>query len=137
MHRYRAALREAVSGESKAYGFTLVVWTTGALVADERGMPGRLDAVGYLGGILAAMAIVVLVSFGGLTTEWRVRTHSRLAFGAIHLASVPAAVASGWAVASAAGPPALAFSLAGFVAALVYQFLLGLEVMVSLTNDSS
>jgi len=42
---YRRALRAAVAAGAKAYGFTLVIWTTAALATAERGLPGRTDAL--------------------------------------------------------------------------------------------
>jgi hypothetical protein len=36
---YRLALRAAVASGAKAYGFTLVIWTTAALVVSQHGIP--------------------------------------------------------------------------------------------------
>ena len=93
---YRTALRTAISSESKAYGFTLVVWGTAALATSEQGPPGRADTVAYLGGLLGGMALVILLALGGPTGTWSASHLPRYAAGAIHALSVGAAAAAGW-----------------------------------------
>lgn len=135
--RYRRALQQAISSESKAYGFTLVVWGTAAMVTSERGLPGRMGTVAYLGGLLVGMAVVVLLVLGGPTSRWRTPSQHprRLAAGAIHAASVAAAVAAGWGCAALFDLKWLAYLTAGAAASVVYQFVLGLEVAATIAGD--
>jgi hypothetical protein len=135
MGRYREALRTAIASESKAYGFTLVIWSGGALAMAEHGAPGVLGALAYLGGALVAMGLVVLASFGGPTGTWRARTLPRYAFGAVHVASVMLAVLVSWGVAAVVRLHAPAFLAAGFAGALLYQLLLGAEVAFSIAGE--
>lgn len=134
---YRIALRTAVSSESKAYGFTLVVWGTAALTTSEQGPPGRAGTVAYLGGLLGGMAVVVLLALGGPTATWSTSHLRRYAAGAIHVVSVAAATAAGWGCAVLVERKWLAYLVAGFFASLVYQLVLGMEVAGTMAGDGS
>lgn len=59
-------------------------------------------------------------------------TLNRNAVGAIHLASVVGGLATAWAITSSVDSDAWAYLTSGFAAILVYQLLLGLEVLASL-----
>ncbi len=131
---YRASLRQALSGETKAYGFTLVVWGTGALAMAEHGNPGRSGAIAYVAGTLLAMTAVILLAFGGPAGRWESSGRTSFGLGGIHVVSVPVSVAVGWALAALLGPHWAAFGAAGFGAVMVFQLLLGLEVAVSSPN---
>jgi hypothetical protein len=124
-----------IAAESKAYGFALVLWGTGAVVESSRGRPTLSGAIAYVGGALVAMALVVLATFGGPLGTWQARSYRRYAAGAVHLVSTAAAIGSGAGVAAAIGTGSLAFLGAGFTAVLVYQLLLGGEVMTSIADD--
>ncbi|HJT38504.1 MAG TPA: hypothetical protein VJ818_08775 [Actinomycetota bacterium] len=130
----RRALRVAIEHEASAYGFALVIWTTGQLSITARGEPGRAGAVSFVGGALAAMIVTLLVSFGGPTHAWHTENPRRFAFGGVHVLSVSTAIAVGWFAASALHGKAAAFATSGFVATLVYQIVLGIEVFLSMTG---
>jgi hypothetical protein len=136
LHRYRASLRDALAAEAKAYGFTLVTWGTGAMTTAVRGTPDAPQALAYVGGAFAAMALVILVTFAGtgerMTGEPPGR---RLAWGAVHLVSVAAGLAAGWGAAELVVPRWGAFLCAGAAATLAYQLVLGLEVALSARGD--
>lgn len=133
VREYRKALRSALSAEAKAYGFTLMFWGTGAITTAVRGSPGVAGAVAFVVGALAGMALVILASFGGPESTWGsgrpLRQH---VMGAIHLASVAAAVAGGAGVAAAVPGHAFAFLAAAATAVILYQLVLGLEVAASI-----
>jgi hypothetical protein len=128
VERYRDALRSALASETKAYGFTLVVWGTGSIVTAERGSPGRSGVAAYVGGLLAGMALTIVAAGGAPASGSSPRRRRRYAVGAVHLVSVAAAIAAGFALALVVAAHWLAYLLAGVVAAAVYQFALGLEV---------
>ena len=81
---YRRALRIALSGETKAYGFTLVVWGTGAIMVGDHGQPAAAGAVSFIGGTLGAMALVLVVAFVGSSEEPR-RPSQHLGLGGLHV----------------------------------------------------
>jgi len=126
---YRAALRSAVGAEAHAYGFTLVVWTTGALALTEEGLVTR-RVLGFIGGALLAMILIVIAAFRGVRAAYLDVEHVRLAYGAIHIVSVVAGVAAGllmlWLL---DGVPAVMSS--AFVAITLYNLLLAAEVRLS------
>lgn len=125
-------MARALTGETRAYGFALVVWTTAALTQAERGSPERLGAVAYVGGALAAMALVILATFGGVTEVVPTKARRRQrAIGAVHLASVGIAIAAGWAVAVAIPTKWAAYAASAFTAVLLHQLVLGWEVATS------
>jgi hypothetical protein len=127
-------LRAALSGESKAYGFALVVWGSGALAVDKRGMPHPFGVLAYVGGALLATIAVLLVSFGGPTGDFHARRLHRLAFGGLHIVSIAGALAIALLASSVIRPRVLAFLLTGFGASIVYHLLLGLEVAFSIVE---
>jgi hypothetical protein len=131
---FRDALGTAVASETRAYGFTLLVWSTGALTIADHGLATTGKVFAFLCGALLAMAIVVLAAFGGPMRRWSTSREPHYAFGAIHIASVAVGTACGWAASLALGGWT-AFAGAAFTAVLVYQLLLGLEVAVSSAKD--
>jgi hypothetical protein len=134
---YREALRTAVSSQTKAYGFTTVVWTTGALLLAEHGDPGVGGAFSFLAGILGAMALVVGITFGSPVATWTQHEPRRFAFGAVHLVSVPSAVVAGWGAGAIVSEHAAAYGIAVFTGTLVYQLLIALEIAFSTAERRS
>lgn len=126
-----------MSSESKAYGFTLVVWATGALAMSEQGPPGRSGVLAYLGGLLGGMLLIVLVAFGHPGHSLRGHQLRRYAGGAIHVLSVGTAVAAGWLCAAAFDPKWVAYLSAGAAAGFVYQIVLGLEIVGTLIPEGA
>lgn len=135
MGAYRRALRFALSGQSNAYGFTLVVWGTGALAISELGMPGPAGIFAFIGGALVSMSLIVAVVFG-VWRPFRVEPPPRRPFSAMHLPSVPAAMAAGWGLTAVLGGVA-GYFLAALVAVAVYELGLGLEIVLALAPHRS
>lgn len=132
MHQYRQALRSILSTEAKAYGFTLVIWGTGMLTEAQRGRPSRLGVIAFVGGALLAMAVVIIATLGGPMSHWGHRkTRAQHAIGSVHLISVAAAIASGWALTLLVPSRTLAYLVAAGTAVFVYQIVVGLELALS------
>lgn len=55
--------------ESKAYGYTLAIWGAGALLIHKFGTPDSLEIGLYVGGALAAIALLTAVAFRGILAE--------------------------------------------------------------------
>lgn len=96
--RYRDALRDALRGETKAYGFALVVWATGELVGEGHGPPQASGVIAFVGGILAAMAAVLIGAFGGPARTEHRAAQQHFGFGGVHIVAVPVAIGVGWAL---------------------------------------
>lgn len=128
--RYRRALRVVLSRQQNAYGFTLVVWGTGALTLDELGKPNALAVFAFILGALAGVSLAIALTFG-LTEPFTQKEPERRPFSAIHLLSVPAALGAGWGMSILVhGAPG--YFLAALAAAAVHEALLGFELALGL-----
>jgi hypothetical protein len=83
------------------------------------------------------MALVTVAVLGGPFARWReqARTVTRYAVGSIHVLSVAAAIAAGWAVAVGIPDQALAYLAASATAVLLYQAVLGAEIALAEVED--
>lgn len=126
----RRDLADALRGERRAYGFTMVVWGTGALLLGSRGSPGISGVAAYLGGIVVAMAIVLLVDAGGPTAALPSSRGSHPVASAIHLIAPAGGVAAGVACGLAVPGIAACYFVAGFVACVVFQLGLAIELVL-------
>jgi hypothetical protein len=133
---YRKALRAVALGEGRAYGFTLVIWTVGAIVGHLRGQPGVGEAVAYLAGAFAGVGLTLALAFGGVGAVRAGTEQIRMSLGLLHLVSVAAGVVVGWAI-GAAAPRTSAFFLAPMGAVLVYQLAIAAEVALTSREDTS
>jgi hypothetical protein len=135
MNRHRRALRNSISAEARAYGFSLVVLTTGYLCVDDRGLPGARGALAFLGGALLAQALVATVAFEGFRKTWSGGEDvSYYAPTSVHLVSVVAGVFAGWGLAALVHRHVLAYFLAAFGAVLVYTTVLSIELALGLAE---
>lgn len=94
VHGYRRHLRGAASAAASAYGYTLTIWSTGAITTDARGLPTTFEAILAAAGAVLAFAIVAGVAYGG--PQHVLSSHAVgdvQLFGAFHLPSVGVAIA--------------------------------------------
>jgi hypothetical protein len=133
VHRYREALRSILRTETKAYGFALVIWGTGALSEAQRGTPSKVSVVAFIGGAIAAMGIITAVTLGGPFARWKPqqRAVTRYPIGSVHIVSVSAAIAAGWAVTIVLTDQALAYLASSATAIFIYQLALGAEIALA------
>ena len=66
MERFRANLRWVVGASATPYGYTLTVWTTGAIVAHHHGLPDEVGALGFAAGAVLAFAFAGVLAHGHL-----------------------------------------------------------------------
>jgi hypothetical protein len=135
--RYRDALRKTLKTETKAFGFTLVIWGTGALTEAQRGAPNKVAVVGFIGGALASMAVVILVTLGGPSARWnpQPKPSTQYALGSLHLFSICFAVSAGWAVTVWITNQTFAYTASSATAVMLYQLVLGVEVALAKAPD--
>lgn len=134
VNTYLHSLRFALSGQASAYGFTLIIWGTGALAVYQLGQPDPAEVFSYVGGALVAAVLVIAGAFGVRNTI-REETPRRRAYSAMHLPSVPLAMIAGWSVTHVLVGWA-GFFMAGFVAVLLYELLLSLEIVLGLVRSA-
>ena len=63
--RYAAALRTTVATSAGAYGYTLTIWTSGAVLSHARGIPSSVEALLFLIGAVVAYVLVGRFAFRG------------------------------------------------------------------------
>lgn len=136
MSRYRSALQTVVAKEAKAYGFTIVVWSTGALLITDRGKPTPLAVLAFAAGILVAQGTAVLAAYGSPTGVWTSRQHPEYVWSAFHMLPVAAAVLLGWLLAAEL-TGMWAYLVAPLCAVLAYELLIGLESMLLSAPESA
>ncbi len=90
---YRAHLQSAVAASAAPYGYTLTIWTSGAVTTHEQGLPTAWQALLFLFGAVIGFGITAAIAYGRPTEIFASRTHGfvRL-WGAFHLVSVGLAI---------------------------------------------
>ena len=120
---YRQAARRVVSLSIAPYGYTLTIWTSGAVLTHARGVPTSVDALLFMLGAVAGFALVGAASFGGIRANTDVDPHHPALWGGLHV--LPIALAIGLATLIADMVENLAsWPLAGFAVTTVYLALL-------------
>lgn len=94
MKGYRAHLQSAVAASAAPYGYTLTIWTSGAVTTHERGIPTAWQAILFLLGAVLGFGLAAAIAYGRPTEIFASRQHGfvRL-WGAFHLLSVGLAIA--------------------------------------------
>jgi hypothetical protein len=127
--RYRSALKATAAASAAPYGYTLTIWTSGAVLSHARGTPGTVDALLFLLGAVSAFALVAGLAFGSLSEVMSPEPPPPVVFGGLHLFSVGLAIGAASLFAHAI-EDAAAWPLAGFLATALY--LLGSGVQLAL-----
>lgn len=74
------------------YGYTLTVWTSGAVLTHARGIPTTIDALLFMLGAVVGFALVGVLSFSGLNARARVEAAQPALWAGFHLLSIGAAI---------------------------------------------
>lgn len=134
LERYETALRFALGRQANAYGFTLIIWGSGAIAMAQLGTPAPLDVFAFVLGATVSFSLVVAAVLGFVAPLQAGDPHRR-AFSAMHLPSVPVAIGAAWGATSLLGGAAGYFA-SSFVAVGVFELLLGTEVALSLVRGT-
>lgn len=90
---YRDHLQAVIGATAASYGYTLTIWTTGAIASHSAGAPDGLDALLFLVGALVAFACIGALAHGRvdavLTNDRSREVHL---WGALHFPAVGLAV---------------------------------------------
>ena len=94
MGGYRAHLQSAVAASAAPYGYTLTIWTSGAVATHARGVPTAWQALLFLLGAVIGFGLTAAIAYGRPTEIFASRQHGfvRL-WGAFHLLSVGLSIA--------------------------------------------
>ncbi len=131
--RYRSALQTAVSGSAAPYGYTLTIWTSGAVVMQGRGLPTTADVALFVAGAIAGFITLGVLAFGGIrrhltSTPSRASLWSAFHLGSVGVAGTAAGLAGHYLEHAAAWP------LAGFVATCLYLAVYALQALLAGAN---
>jgi hypothetical protein len=130
---YRSALVATVSASAAPYGYTLTIWTTGAVLAHARGIPSAPDALLFLVGAVLAYGLVAAVAVRGMGERYSASANSAAIWGGLHVFSVGLAIGAVAAVAHYVGDVG-AWPLGGFLATAIY--LLGSATQLTVAHAS-
>lgn len=117
--RYRHGLRKAVGTSAGPYGYTLTIWTTGAVVIHARGGPTTVEALLFMSGAVFGFAVVGAGAFRGNPRIRGRTTGHPVLWGSFHFVPVGTAIGAASVVAHFVHGSA-AWPLAGFTATALY-----------------
>ncbi|WP_049774171.1 MULTISPECIES: hypothetical protein [unclassified Nocardioides] len=90
---YRHHLRAVVAASAAPYGYTLTLWTAGAVASHAEGLPSALDALLLLTGAVTAFGVVGGYAFGGINGVLAPGTQGEIrVWGGVHLPSVGSSI---------------------------------------------
>lgn len=125
---YRERIRNVLIGETRAYGFTLLVWSTATMLVVRFGMPGMADIFLFITGALTGIFALIIFAFGNPFKRISPKLKfSRYTISFVHLASILAGLGAAYVISMYAGRDGAYFAVA-FFAVLIYNLVLGLEL---------
>src|ERR671930_1090734 len=99
MGRFRSNLRSCVAASAAPYGYTITVWSSGAVAMDRLGRPHVAQVLVFMACAVAAFLVVEIVAFGALAVRrTRAEPPAVAVWGSAHWASAGIAIVSVWAV---------------------------------------
>lgn len=117
--RYKSALRATIAASAAPYGYTLTIWTSGAVLSHARGIPSSLQALLFLVGAVVAYALVGGLAFGGYSEQLVPEPSRAVVWGGLHLFSVGLAIGAAALVARFVTDSA-AWPIGAFLATALY-----------------
>jgi hypothetical protein len=112
------------------YGYTLTVWTSGAVLTHARGIPTTLDALLFMLGGVVAFLLIGVAAYGNIRSRMVVEASPPAVWAGLHVISVAASILAVTAVAHRV-TGAASWSLGGFAATLTYLALLAVQLTVA------
>lgn len=133
---YREHLRAAVAASAAPYGYTLTVWTAGAVTAHaENGLPTALDAVLLLAGAVLGFGAVGTYASGGFNGVLVPGAPAPVrVWGGMHLPSVGLSIVLVMCLNALLDGPAV-WPLVGFTATSSYLLVIALQFRVATHRD--
>jgi hypothetical protein len=115
-----------VGSSATAYGYTLTVWSAGAVLSYAYAPPSPPEVLAFFAGAVAAFALVGVLAFGGVTAEFVTGSGRIELWGSFHFLSVGLAVGAAW-LESAHSPSLPGWPLGAFLATGIYLAVVGAE----------
>lgn len=112
------------------YGYTLTIWTSGAVLTHARGIPTTVDALLFMLGAVVGFALVGAASFGRLTARVRVEAREPALWAGFHVFSIGVAIGIATLIAHLLENRA-AWPLGGFAATTIYLVVLAAQLALA------
>lgn len=109
------------------YGYTLTVWTSGALLIHARGLPDIVQVLLFMFGAVAGYALVGFVAFRGPDPRREEDPPPPSLWGNLHFASIGLAICGSY-LASHGLHDIFAWPATGLAATAIYLLVLGAEL---------
>ncbi len=117
---YRTHLKSAVATSAAPYGYTLTIWTSGAVTTHARGIPTAWEALLFLAGAVVGFGVTAALAYGRPSEILAPREHGSVRlWGGFHLVSVGLAIGAAALVTALVKDP-VAWMIVGFASTLVY-----------------
>ena len=118
---YREHLRTTVASSAAPYGYTLTIWTSGAVTTHSHGIPSAWEALLLLLGAAAGFGLAAALAHGGPQATFSSDTERSgvRIWGGFHLFSVGFSIGLAAAASAALSEP-IVWLVVGFVSTTVY-----------------
>jgi hypothetical protein len=124
---YRHHLRAVVAASAAPYGYTLTLWTAGAVTSHAEGLPSALDALFLLAGAVTGFAVVGGYAFGGINGVLAPGTRGEIrVWGGVHLPSVGSSILLVWLITGSLHG-LWVWPVVGFAATSTYLLVIGVQ----------
>ncbi len=128
---FAGRLRTNLTDESRAYGYTLVIWGSGAILIDAFGFPTPMQVLAYITGAVAGFAVLALVVYGNVFKRVEaIRDDALIVASSLHFIAALGTIGILMLFVDAL-PVMWAFGLAGVNATVSYNVLLLVEAVFS------
>ena len=129
---YRKRLRGSVASSAAPYGYTLTIWTSGAITAHVQGIPATVHSIAFAGGAILSFMLIGILAFGRPERVLRPPKERDVEiWGAFHLPVVGVAVGLATLIANGVHDAVLCWLLVGFLGTCTYLLLVALQFMVA------
>ncbi|MFB6158142.1 MAG: hypothetical protein ABEJ95_00600 [Candidatus Nanohalobium sp.] len=112
-------LRSALAKESRAYGFTIAFWGSGAMLISESGLPGLFEALSYGGGAVVGFGALTILAYRRTLSPVDFEESQVMILGMVHYFAALFPVILSYYLAGLPSP--WSFLSAGFAASTVYN----------------
>lgn len=126
----RDFLRSTLEKESRAYGFTIAFWGSGAMLISEKGLPNLIEALSYGGGAVLGFGILTILAYRRAFGRPEYEEDKIMVLGMVHYiaALLPIILAAYFAKLD---PAWASFALTGMTASIGYNLGMLVEEFLS------
>jgi hypothetical protein len=127
MKRQRNYLQSLLAGESRAYGFTIAFWGSGAMLIKSNGLPGIQLALLYGLGAVTGFGIMAIAAFGKTSNKVSYEEPEYLVLGTMHYLASLVPIIIAYCFTQAGLPSSADFFLSGLGVSMMYNLFAVLE----------